>query len=403
MTGRLRPADAAELRDIVRAALEDDEPLEIISGATKRGLGRPPQGTPLDLARLDGLVSYEPEELILRARAATPMVEIESWLQQARQNLAFEPPDLGPFYGLPAGQQTIGGVIATNLSGPRRIKAGAARDHFLGFSAVNGRGEDFKAGGHVVKNVTGYDLCKLLAGSYGTLAILTEVTLKALPAPEDVRTLALAGLSAGDAVRAMGRAFASPFDASAAAHVPANLAARLGGFAGQSWTFVRFEGLEPALRAATEDVARDLAAYGAVEILDAVASAAPWRAVRDIVPLFPADGSCVWRASVPPARAAEATAAITARLGVEWYLDWAGGRIWLRVLDEGEDGGAEVVRGAVGAFGGHAVLMRASDAIRLKTAPLDPGSSGALALSRRIKQGFDPKALFNRGRMYDGV
>ncbi|MFN0043737.1 MAG: glycolate oxidase subunit GlcE [Alphaproteobacteria bacterium] len=403
MIGRLRPSDAAELREIVRAALDDDEPLEIISGATKRGLGRPPQGTPLDLARLDGLVSYEPEELILRVRAATPMVAIESWLEQAGQNLAFEPPDLGPFYDHPAGRQTIGGVIATNLSGPRRIKAGAARDHFLGFSAVNGRGEDFKAGGHVVKNVTGYDLCKLLAGSYGTLAILTEITLKALPAPEDVRTLALAGLSAADAVRAMGRAFASPFDASAAAHVPVNLAARLDGLAGQSWTFVRFEGPEQALRAATDTVARDLAAYGVAEILDAAASVGLWRAVRDIVPLFPADGSCVWRATVPPARGAEVVAAITARLGVEWYLDWAGGRIWLRVLDGGADGGAEIVRGAVGAWGGHAVLMRGSEAIRLKAAPLDPASAGALALSRRIKQGFDPKAIFNRGRMYDGV
>ncbi|MFI4987883.1 MAG: FAD-binding protein, partial [Alphaproteobacteria bacterium] len=204
MPETLKPRDAEEVRALVEWAAAEGLPLELSGAGTKRGLGRPVQAThSVDLGGLTGVTLYEPEELVLSARTGTRLAAIEALLAEKRQALAFEPADLGPLYGAAAGAATIGGVIACNLSGPRRLKAGAARDHFLGFTAVNGRGELFKAGGRVVKNVTGYDLCKLLAGSHGTLAAMTDVTVKVLPAPERTESVIVLGLDDGPAVKAL--------------------------------------------------------------------------------------------------------------------------------------------------------------------------------------------------------
>src|SRR3954468_11897818 len=223
---RFQPADLAELRDAVNAALTAEEPVELVAGGSKRGLGRPLQ-TPhtLDLSRLAGIRDYAPNELVLTAGAATPLAEIERVLAENGQMLAFEPPGWGGLLGVEDAAPTLGGVLACNLSGPRRIKAGAARDHFLGFRAVSGRAEIFKAGGKVVKNVTGYDLPKLMAGSYGTLAALEEVTVKVLPRPEAACTVMLCGLDPAAAIQRLSRALASPHEVSGAAYLPANLAA----------------------------------------------------------------------------------------------------------------------------------------------------------------------------------
>jgi glycolate oxidase FAD binding subunit len=401
MASRLRPADAAELCEIVRAAVADEVGLDVLGAGTKRGLYRPAEGEAVDLSHLSGVIAYEPDELILRVRAATPLVEIERLLAQAGQHLAFEPPDLAPLWGGTPGRQTIGGVVACNLSGPRRFKAGAARDHFLGFSAVNGRGEVFKAGGHVVKNVTGYDLCKLLAGSFGTLAALTEITMKALPAPEDTRTLVVWGLRAESALRAMTAAASSPFETTGIAHLPQELSHRAGLAAGGPATLVRCEGPEPALRAATEALSAELREFGAIEVLGGDRSRAVWGAVRDVAPLFPDTSRVLWRLSVAPATAPAVLQAIGRTLTVEWFLDWAGNRLWLSLAEPGDDGGAGAIRAA--AAPGHAVLIRASESLRARIAPIDPGSPGALGLARRIKDGFDPRGVFGRGRMYAGV
>ncbi|MDA0662319.1 MAG: FAD-binding protein, partial [Proteobacteria bacterium] len=180
----LRPENAGQVRDAVAWAVSEETPFEIIGGGSKRAIGRPGNAShTLDLSALRGITLYEPEELVLSAGPGTPMAEINAALAERQQELAFEPPDYGPLFGLAEGAGTLGGVIAANLAGPRRIKSGAARDHFLGFTAVSGRGEDFKSGGRVVKNVTGYDLCKLMAGSFGTLGVMTDVTVKVLPAP----------------------------------------------------------------------------------------------------------------------------------------------------------------------------------------------------------------------------
>ena len=224
------PSTSAEVLSAVQWALSENAPLEILGAGTKRGIGRPVQAAhTLDLSHLTGVTLYEPEELVLTAKAGTPLAEIEKMLAERNQQFAFEPIDYGPLLGQAPGRATIGGVLAANLSGPRRLKAGAARDHILGIQAVSGRGEAFKSGGRVVKNVTGYDLSKLMAGSWGTLAVVTDLTFKVLPAAETETTLALRGLADEDAVEAMALAMGSSAEVSGAAHLPQGVADRVAG------------------------------------------------------------------------------------------------------------------------------------------------------------------------------
>ncbi|HEX9699490.1 MAG TPA: FAD-binding protein, partial [Acidobacteriota bacterium] len=226
MSSGFRPDSGAQLAELVAWAAAEEAPLEIVGRGSKQGFGRPVQAAHgLDLSALAGITLYEPEELVLAAHAGTPLAEIEAALAAQNQHLAFEPPDLGPLLGHEADDGSIGGVLACNLSGPRRLKSGAARDHFLGVAAVSGRGEVFKSGGRVVKNVTGYDLCKLLAGSHGTLAVMTDVTVKVMPRPEKTRTVMVFGQDDRQALVVMTQALNSPHEVSGAAHLPAAVAA----------------------------------------------------------------------------------------------------------------------------------------------------------------------------------
>src|SRR5579885_1932303 len=293
---RFRPTEERELVDIVAAAVAQEEPLEIVAGGSKRGLGRPLQ-TPhtLDVSGFSGIRSYEPEELVLTAGAATPMAEIEAALDKAGQMLAFEPPDWRRLFGAGTASASLGGTIACNLAGPRRIKWGAARDHFLGFRGVSGRGEAFKAGGRVVKNVTGYDLCKLLAGSYGTLAILTEVTVKTRPRAEEMRSIAISSLDDATAQRAMAAALNSPHELSGAAHLPAGI-----GNNAQPLTLLRLEGPGPSVEARAAALKSELAAFGAIEDQRGEAATRLWRELRNLSPFATLAEHAVWRLSVPP-------------------------------------------------------------------------------------------------------
>ena len=261
----LRPTDARQVAELVAWAAAEETPLEVLGGGSKRALGRPVEAEhAVDLSGLTGISLYEPEELVLSAGVGTTLAEIERTLAAHAQVLAFEPPDLGLLLGAEAGSGTIGGAVACNLAGPRRIKAGAARDHFLGLEAVSGRGEAFKAGGRVMKNVAGYDMCKLLAGAYGTLAAMTRVTLKVLPAPEATRTLLLLGLDPVAATAAMTAALGSSHEVSGAAHLPASVAARLAeaAGAGKSLTAIRVEGIVPSVEARTAALRQELSDYG---------------------------------------------------------------------------------------------------------------------------------------------
>ncbi len=408
---RFAPADLYELRDAVGEALAAEEPLEVVAGGSKRGLGRPLQlPRMLDLSRLAGIRNYQPSELVLTAGAATPIEEIDAALADAGQMLAFEPPDLGGLFGLPAsvsgGGRTLGGALACNLSGPRRIKAGAARDHFLGFRGVSGRGEVFKAGGKVVKNVTGYDLCKLMAGSFGTLAALEEVTVKVLPRPEALSTVMLWELDALAAVRTLSRALASPHEVSGAAYLPAPSNGDLMPLSGSTAVAaLRLEGPHPSVMFRRERLLAELGSDCDASSLDDEPSIAFWRAVRDVLPLGGSGDRAIWRVSVAPNRGGELAEAISRPLDTNWYLDWAGGLLWAAIAGA-EDGGAAVIRDAVrGADGrgtGHATLIKGSPELRRSVPVFEPQPASLAALTARIKHGFDPRLILNPGRMVDG-
>lgn len=383
----------------ISAANDAHRAVEIIGGGSKRALGRPVEAEQrLDLGGVKGITLYEPAELVLRARAATPLAEIEDALAANRQTLAFEPPDLSRLLGAPAGRQTIGGIVATNLAGPRRCTAGAVRDHVLGLRAVNGRGEAFKAGGRVVKNVTGYDLCKLLTGSFGTLAVFTEITLKVLPAAETEETLVLAGLTAGQAVALMAEALGRPIGPSAAAWLPGPLAERTAApVQGMSMTAFRLEGYGPSVAARLRQLTEMLDSQIETSTLDEPTSRQWWRQIRDVQPLTGGTQRAVWTISVPPSQAPGVLERLSRLAGAEAFLDWAGARIWL-ALPCGADAGAPVIRNALPADG-HATLIAAPDDIRRRQPVFHPLPAAVARMEAALRSQFDPNAVLNPGRM----
>jgi glycolate oxidase FAD binding subunit len=405
MTDALQARDAKDVEDAVQWALSEAKTLELVGRGSKRAIGRPSQSDlTLDLSGLSGVTLYEPDELVLSARAGTPLAEIEALVHDKNQQLDFEPMDYGPILGGPADAGSIGGALAANLSGPRRIKAGAARDHFLGFSAVSGRGESFKSGGRVVKNVTGYDLCKLLAGSFGTLAAMTEVTIKTLPRPETEETVLVAGLDGARANAAMSAAMASSCDVSAAAHLPAGLVMYFDGLhVVQAATAFRLEGVAPSVRHRKDALTALLKPYGAAEVVDEVHSRAFWRSVRDAKPFSagaPSGDWPLWRVSTVPARGFEFAAMLAS--DAQWFSDWAGGLIWVAVPPS-DDAGAVSIRRAVAALGGHATLIRAPAAVRAAVEVFEPQPAPLAAVTKRVKESFDPKGVLNPGRIWAGV
>ncbi len=406
----LKVRDAQDVEAVVRAAIASEQPLEIIGHGSKRLIGQPmATNALLDLSALNAVTAYEPNELIITVQAGAPLADVKSLIDSKNQQFAFEPVDTAPLLGTPD-IGTIGGMIGAGLAGPRRIKAGGARDHLLGAHAVSGFGDSFKAGGRVVKNVTGYDLCKLLAGSWGTLAVMTEVTLKVMPRPESERTLVLRGLDDVTANRAMTAALGSPFDVSGAAHMP-NSASRadvagLGGLGSPrgAITLLRLEGIAASASHRAASLGKALAPFGVAEILEDAASAAVWSSVRDVQP-FAAGGALgawqVWRIVCPPASGAVLGERLVRDTGGEVIYDWGGGLIWA-ALPAKSDAQAALVRQRVNAVGGHAMLVRASDEVRRNVDVFHPQPAGLAGLSERVRHSFDPKNILNRGRMLRG-
>ena len=409
MSETLKPETAEEVLDAVKWAAASESPLAVKGQGSKEGIGRAVEADcRLDLSGLTGIGCYEPNELFMTAGAATTLAEIEAALRQNNQQMAFEPADLGILLGGEGDAGTIGGAIACNLAGPRRIKAGASRDHFLGFNAVSGRGETFKSGGTVVKNVTGFDLSKLIAGSFGTLAVMTEVTFKVLPAPEKTRTVLVLGLSDQDAMKAMAKALGSSHEVSGAAHLPEAVAkgSKVSHVAGTGWsvTAFRVEGPGPSVEHRCRALTALLGGGSSVEELHSENSALLWREICD-VRLLDGDGGNgrqVWRLSVPPMNGAGVAEQLTAVTGASVFYDWGGGLIWL-TMDATPDAGHETVRRAVGAAGGHATLVRAGADVRNRVPVFEPQTGALREITARIKEGFDPKGILNPGRMIKGV
>jgi glycolate oxidase FAD binding subunit len=405
MTDMLKARDARDVEDAVRWALSEGKTFEVVGRGSKRALGRPSQSDlTLDLSGLSGVTLYEPEELVLSARAGTPLAEIEALVTGKGQQLDFEPMDYGPILGGPPGAGSLGGALAANLSGPRRIKAGAARDHFLGVAAVSGRGEIFKSGGRVVKNVTGYDLCKILAGSFGTLAVMTDVTIKTLPRPETEATVLLVGLDDARANAAMSVAMASSCDVSGAAHLPRAVVMHFAGlYVTDAVTAFRLEGFGPSVAHRKDALIALLRPFGSAESIDAEPSRALWRSVRDAAP-FAAHAAAeevpLWRVSTAPAKGS----AVVANLPPEakWFFDWAGGLIWI-APSAADDAGAAAIRRATAAVGGNATLVRAPAAVRATVGVFEPQAGVLEGVTRRIKERFDPKGVLNPGHMWARV
>lgn len=404
----LKVRDAKEVEDVVRAAIAGEQPLEIVGHGSKRQIGQPlSTNTLLDLSALNAVTAYEPSELIITVEAGAPLADVLSLIDSRNQHFAFEPMDTATLLGTPAQSGTIGGMIGAGLAGPRRIKAGGVRDHLLGANAVSGFGDSFKAGGKVVKNVTGYDLCKLLAGSWGTLAVMTEVTLKVMPRPESERTLLLRGLDDVAANRAMTAALGSPFDVSGAAHLPGAALRTTDGPLGeigapdQALTLLRLEGILSSASQRAHSLRAALASFGAAEVVEDAASAALWAAIRDVTP-FAASGPRalwpVWRIVCPPAAGGAFGQALARDSGGEVIYDWGGGLIWA-ALPPSPDGHAAPLRQRLAAIGGHANLIRADDDVRRAVDVFQPQESGLAALGQRVKRSFDPKDILNRGRL----
>jgi glycolate oxidase FAD binding subunit len=358
----MRPSSIEELAEVIAEAAASGRRLEIAGGGTKAEMGAPREAERLDMTGFSGVIDYDPAELVLTAGAGTPLAEIEALVAAKGQMLAFEPRD-------EAGS-TIGGVVAAGVSGSRRVSRGAARDHLLGFKGVSGRGEAFVGGGKVVKNVTGYDLPKLAAGSWGRLFAMTEVTLKVLPRPPEQVTLAAEGLDAAAAAALMSKALGSQADVAAAASADGVTALRLEGF-GPSVAARRtlLEAMAP-LRALPEGVA------------DAI-----WTSLRNPLP----DATVLWRLSLPASRAAE----VVGRGLGPWRMDWGGARVWLACADP------KAVRAAAEAVGGHAMLVRAPEALRRTVPMLHPQPVPVMALEARIRRAFDPAGVFETGRFGD--
>ncbi|MGB5559956.1 MAG: FAD-binding protein [Paracoccaceae bacterium] len=375
----MRPESEAELAETIASATG---PFAVQGGGT-RPVGKPVAGEVLSVSAMSGIELYEPGALTIVAKAGTPLAEVEAALAAEGQRLAFEPMDHRGLLGT-TGDPTIGGVVAANVSGPRRIQVGAARDHLLGVRFVDGSGTVIKNGGRVMKNVTGYDLVKLLAGSHGTLGVLTEVALKVLPKTDVTASVMIHGLSDRAAVAAMSKALGSPFEVTGAAHI-----AEAAG--GQSVTFIRIEGFEASVAYRLAQLTDLLAGQGEIVTLtDPDKVVGQWRDIRD-VKSHQGSGDDIWRLSVKPSDAP----GIVARMpeGTRVSYDWGGGLIWAATAP-GTD-----LRAAINPFSGHATLIRASEATRAALPVFQPDPAPLATITAGLRQKFDPRGILNPGLM----
>jgi len=399
VSGALAPAHEGGIVEAILAARAANEPLLIQGRGTKAGMLRPVQAARgLSTRNLTDVSLYSPQELIVSAGAGIAIPDLEARLAKGGQGLIAEPPDLSALLGS-EGVQTLGGVVATNLSGPRRIAWGAMRDHVMGVRAVNGAGEVIRSGGRVLKNVTGLDLCKLLSGSHGTLAIITEVTLKVLPMAELTGSLLLPGLDAVRGVAALSAALGAPYGVSGGAWLPAEAAERVPALAGYgAVALVRIEDFAKSVEYRLGRLTEDLAAFGSAVRLDDGASRAAWRAVRDAVPLRAEPADAIWRLSVRPSNGPAAVAALE-DAGARCFLDWGGGLVWAAGPTALHDRVMATARAGRGTW----TVLRAPEPMRAAVDVVPPEAPALARITRRVKSAMDPSGILNPGRLYAGV
>ena len=399
------PQTEEELSQLVLEAAESRTPLEIMGKGTKRELGHAVRaGAVISAENMKGITLYEPTELVLVAKAGTPLAEIEAALAENDQELPSEPVDLAPVLGYALGDGTIGGLVATNISGSRRILKGAVRDHVLGITAVNGRGEIIKSGGRVMKNVTGYDLARTLVGSWGTLAVMCEVALKVLPVQRETRTLVFFGLKDYAAVEAVCIAMGTPYEVSGTVHLHGPLASRLSDADlagnGTAVTAIRVESFPASARYRTSRLREALLAYEPQLELDTERSQAFWKDVRSLK-MFQDVNYPLWRVSTVPSKAATLVGNLARKIDVRAVYDWSGGLIWIETPSL-TDAAAIDIRRQLAEFGGQATLIRADQVTRNGTDVFQPLEPPHDVFAAKLKHAFDPVGLFNPGRLYRG-
>ena len=394
MTEILAPEDEPEAEEAIRSACAKGLKLDIIGGGACAGLGRPGAADlRLSSDGLAGIVFYAPAEMTLCAKAGTTIDAIEAAIAVHGQILPFEPIRPQALWDAP-GKPTLGGMVATNLSGPRRLTAGGVRDNVLGLRLVNGLGQAIHCGGRVMKNVTGLDLTKLNCGAHGTLGFLTEATIKLAPRPETETTLVLPGLDDAAAIEAMTRALGSPFGVSGAAWLQPGMGDAA------SRTVLRLEGFRESIDDRAPRLAALLTEFGETRRVEGEGSSALWRSVRDAEFVAEPHDRAVWRVSLAPSQAP----AFMVRLGataLAHAYDWGGGLVW--VATDQTEAAAANLRRALKPASGHATLMRASEDLRSRVAVFQPPSELELRLARGVKASFDPGGVLNFGRMYAGV
>jgi glycolate oxidase FAD binding subunit len=401
------PRDEKELTEFVRSANAGKHAIEICGFRSKRDAGRPMKASAvLSAAKLTGITLYEPQELVISAKAGTPLHEVESALSRHNQELGFEPADYGRIFGPDSLAASLGAIAAMNISGPRRVLRGAARDHLIGMRAVNGEGDAIKSGGRVRKNVTGVDLVRGLSGSWGTLAVFTELTFKVIPRSPESRTVVFLGLADEAATGVMSAAMGTPYEVSGTIHLQGPLVARLNDReiapAKTAVTALRLEGTPQSLVYRLEKLRRTLAPFGETYEFDAQRSRAFWADVRSLAFLSQDYERPLWRITVAPSKAALIVRALSAFFEVNAAYEWSGGLLWVE-LPPSSDASVTEVRRVLAEFEADSMLMRAPRPVRSSIEVFHPLPFMKMKIVKALKNAFDPASVLNRGRMYAGV
>tara|TARA_Y100001970_G_C14248589_1_gene870082 strand:+ start:1784 stop:3040 length:1257 start_codon:yes stop_codon:yes gene_type:complete len=400
----LKPKNEGELQQIIKFCFKKELPIEIIGFGTKKEIGKKLQcAKTLDMSSMSGIIDYKPEELYITVKAGTPIKTIKNKLRENNQYLAFEPTNFSEIFEKNSNEGTIGGTMSCNFSGSRRFKVGSARDHILGFKGFNGKGEKIKSGGTVVKNVTGYDLSKLIVGSFGTLLVLSEITLKVLPIQTDTKTIIVSGLALENSLTLMNSAIGSSNDPSGVVFYPEYLRKNFvfndlvhpG-----SITAIRIEGTKISTEQRANNIINDLALNDKkFTILDTNQSEIFWEDTRSLK-VFGKSEKSILRAVVPTSE----TANLINRLKIfhpNYFIDWGGSLIWLE-LDYLSGQKIDQIRKRVLDTKGYLTVIKSSGNNKSSSEifTIDPIK---FKISQNIKKSFDPKRIFNPGKMYSGI
>jgi len=408
----LYPKKEKEVSDIVKKLYKSNVTIEVIGSGSKRNIGKPLQcEKTLNLSKLDGIVEYLPEELYIKVKAGTRIDKIENELKKNKQQLAFEPIDFGYLFTGESDCGTAAGQVACNISGPRRFKAGSTRDHILGFRAINGRGEIIKSGGTVVKNVTGYDLSKLICNSYGTLAVLTEITFKVLPAAEETKTLVIHNLSIDDAPDYLEKAISSSNEVSGASFLPINPTCKNCEMSiestfklndlkkGGSLTALRIEGSQKSIDERMENLKKDLKISNlSISILQSLQSEIFWKKIRNLE-FFSSTKNNIFRIVIPPSECVKLIYQLPNKY--KYFLDWGGAVIWMEACEISEQKFASI-RKKVIKHNGYVSMIKNSNHLPY-VEDVFTINNIRFNISQSIKKSFDPKRILNPGKMYTGI